>query len=203
MRIAVLGKGELAIKVAEYFFGNELYIVPVMPEPSWCPSLYTWGEENAILIKSGDYRDLPSNLDLVISVFYEKIIKQDFLDRQNKVINIHNSPLPKYRGVRPINWAFRNGEHQHGVTIHQVTAGIDDGNIYGQILYPIYPDIESVKDAYSRALQYAWSLFLDVIPRIDSITPYSQDHTQATYYSFNEINKLCYLPEHLENPNNT
>ena len=45
-------------------------------------------------------------------------LKQNFIDSCKNIINLHNSPLPKYRGVRPINWALKNGEHSHGVTIH-------------------------------------------------------------------------------------
>ena len=36
--------------------------------------------------------------------------------------------------------------------------------------------------------KYGWDLFKEVLPRIDSITPYEQKHEEATYYS-NETNK--------------
>src|SRR4051812_23931282 len=40
-------------------------------------------------------------------------------------INVHASLLPKYRGAAPINWAIANGEHETGVTIMRMEAGMD------------------------------------------------------------------------------
>ena len=56
--------------------------------------------------------------------------------------------------------------------------------------YPIYPDIESVKDVYDKSLDYGFSLFMDVMPKIDKIEPVEQNHIEATYYSNKDIVKL-------------
>ena len=193
-KVTLLGKGDLVISIAEWLCNNNYPIqrvVPVVPEPDWCPSLKSWGTNKDIeIVESGDYEDIKGDIDLCISVFYEKIIKQDFIDRCSQIINLHNSPLPKYRGVRPINWALKNNETSHGVTIHGITAGIDDGPIYGQITYPIYPEIEEVKDVYEKSKKYGYDLFKEVIPIIDIINPYKQDESKATYYSNREIKKL-------------
>ena len=106
------------------------------------------------------------------------------------IINLHNAPLPKYRGVRPINWALLNEEEEHGVTIHKIHEGIDDGDILGKVTYPIYPEIEEVEDVYKKALDYGWLLFKDVASKIDyaleNATPQSGEYT---YYS-NKDNDL-------------
>ena len=96
---------------------------------------------------------------------------------------MHNSPLPKYRGVSPINWALKNGETTHGVTIHEITPGIDDGPIIAQTTFPISPDIDEVIDVYNRCVEQGWQLFEQTIARLDQIPAVSQDETQATYYS--------------------
>jgi methionyl-tRNA formyltransferase len=44
-------------------------------------------------------------------------------------VNVHNSLLPSYRGVHPVQWALVNGEPKTGVTIHCIDAGIDTGAI--------------------------------------------------------------------------
>jgi len=186
-KVVVLGKGELAIKVCEWFLAsNEYvlsYVVPVKPEPTWTSSLSQWALEQKIpVIESGDYRELTFNPDLAMSVFYDKIIKKDFIERCGKILNLHNSPLPKYRGVSPINWALKNGESFHGVTIHEITPGIDDGPIVGQIKYNIYPEIDEVKDVYARALKYAYILFEQTAPLYDMIEATPQDESLATYY---------------------
>ena len=192
--ITLLGKGDLCVKVADWLVKNHYpltRVVPVIPEPTWCPSLSQWAlRKNIEIVKSGDYRDIEGKVGLAFSIFYEKIINQTFIDKCDTIINLHNSPLPKYRGVRPINWALKNEEKQHGVTIHEITQGIDDGPIYGQINYPIYSEIEEVEDVYEKSKKYGWDLFQEVYPRINSITPYQQSHEKATYYSNSTIKGL-------------
>jgi len=192
--VVVMGKGELAIKVANWFRQSKDYeleaIVPVIPEPSWAQSLLNWSQINGVSVtESGHYRDLPqlsqngASLDLVVSVFYDKIIKPWFIERCTKIINIHNGPLPKYRGVSPINWALKNEEHEHGITIHEITPGIDDGPVIAQLKYSIYPEIDEVIDVYRRSLEYGWILFEQTIPRLHKIAPREQEHGKASYYS--------------------
>ena len=108
-----------------------------------------------------------------------------------RILNLHNSPLPKYRGVSPINWALKNGERVHGVSIHEITPGIDDGPIYSQLLYSIYPEFDEVRDVYARALEYGWVLFTQTMPLMSRITPRPQDHAQASYYNLQQNAQLA------------
>lgn len=43
--------------------------------------------------------------------------------------NLHPGPLPRYAGLNAPSWAIYRGESTHGVTVHKMTAGIDDGPI--------------------------------------------------------------------------
>lgn len=192
--VIVLGKGDLAIRIADWFLHSDKYkliaIVPVMPEPAWTQSFAKWGRQQGIpVIESGHYKGLPDvstadwTVDLAISVFYDRIIKAWFIDKCKKLINLHNGPLPKYRGVSPINWALKNDETEHGVTIHEITPGIDDGPIIAQVKYSIYPEFDEVIDVYRRALEYGWVLFQQTIPLVDTVRPRPQDESAATYYS--------------------
>lgn len=199
-KAVVLGKGDLAIKISEWFLQSDEYelscIIPVIPEPLWTNSIVKWSEsKNVPIISSGDYGDLDISPDLAMSVFYDKIFKSDFINRCKNIINLHNAPLPKYRGVRPINWALKNNENHHGITIHKIHEGIDDGNILGRITYPIYPEIEEVIDVYKKALEYGFVLFKDVISKIDyclaNSTPQDLTGEMSTYYSNKENHLLC------------
>jgi methionyl-tRNA formyltransferase len=200
--VILLGKGTLAIRIAEWFLENPNYelrvVVPVIPEPAWTDSLSAWAERHDVpLVPSGHYKDVPDVLtaawqtDLALSVFYDKIIKEWFIAKCKTILNLHNSPLPKYRGVSPINWALKNGEQQHGVTIHEITPGIDDGPIYSQLLYSIYPAVDEVRDVYARALEYGWTLFTQTMPLLGKIKPAAQDHAQATYYNAKQNSLLA------------
>ena len=97
-------------------------------------------------------------------------------------MNLHNSPLPKYRGLAPINWALKNKEIEHGVTIHEVVDGIDSGPIVSQVKFSIFPNFDTVSDIYFRSLRYGWELFKRTMPVLDKIKPRKQNEKLATYY---------------------
>lgn len=200
-KVIVMGKGSLAIKICEWFLKNSKYdlaqIVPVVPEPRWTDSLSKWAKKNKIpIVLSGNYEDIKNvqeknwQVDLVFSVFYDKIIKGWFIKKCKTILNIHNGPLPKYRGVSPINWALKNKELKHGITIHEITTGIDDGAIISQLEYSIYPEFDEVIDVYNRALEYGWTLFLQTMPLLKNITPRPQVNLAASYYNSKQNNLL-------------
>ena len=193
-RVIVLGKGELAVRVADWFFEAPDYqlvtVVPVVPEPSWTASLADWSREHRVpFVESGDYRDLDGvddadwRIDLAFSVFYDQIIPHWFIAKCGRILNLHNSPLPRYRGVSPINWALKNGEQEHGVTIHEITPGVDSGPVVAQLKFSIYADVDEVEDVYVRALAYGWVLFQQTMPRLSVIQPRAQDEGLATMYT--------------------
>jgi methionyl-tRNA formyltransferase len=199
--VVLLGKGSLAIRIGQWFSETPDFrvsaVVPVIPEPTWTESFTDWAHARHIAtVESGDYRELLEGasaidrVDLAFSVFYDRIIRPDFIERCRRILNLHNSPLPRYRGISPINWALKNGECMHGVTIHEITPGIDDGPIVAESLYPIYPEIDEVRDVYQRALAFGWTLFEQVVPMLDRIEPTPQDEREATYYSAADSSKL-------------
>jgi len=194
-QVVLLGKGDLAIKVGEWFVASEDYnlvaVVPTIPEPSWTASLQTWARSRQIqTVGSGDYRYLPMLRDdpnwrpnLAFSVFYDRIIRRDFIQRCHRILNLHLAPLPRYRGVSPINWALKQREQLHGVTIHEIVERIDAGPIVSQVMFSIYPDVDEVVDVYRRCLSFGWNLFAETMPMLDRITPRAQDEGRALYYS--------------------
>lgn len=199
--VVLLGKGALGIRIADWFVQQPNYeltlVVPVIPEPTWTDSLCAWAKDHRIpVVPSGHFRDIPDvqapdwRTDLAFSVFYDKIIKEWFIKKCSRILNLHNGPLPKYRGVSPINWALKNDEALHGITIHEITPGIDDGPIYSQVLYSIYPEFDEVKDVYARSLDYGWTLFTQTMPLLDRITPAPQNDSQATYYNLQQNAEL-------------
>ena len=197
-RVVVLGKGVLARKVADWFLEHsDEYtfdcVIPVIPESWWQPSLREWAEEKKVAcIASGNFEEVgePHDIDLAVSVNYVRIIKPPFIARCKRIINIHNAPLPKYRGMAPINWALKNGESEHGVTIHEIDAGIDTGPIIGQVRFPINPEVDEVIDVYERCLNFGWKLFKETMPNFWSIVPQPQDESQAVYYNAKDSARL-------------
>ena len=68
--------------------------------------------------------------DVFVVAAYGRILPKVLLDIPSKgCINIHASLLPSYRGAAPIQWAILDGLKETGVTIMQMDAGIDTGDI--------------------------------------------------------------------------
>jgi methionyl-tRNA formyltransferase len=69
--------------------------------------------------------------EFILCAGYKSIIPIDVINRF-KIINIHYSLLPAYRGFHSTAWAILNGEHNLGLTIHLMNKHIDDGDIIHQ-----------------------------------------------------------------------
>ncbi|RKT20199.1 formyl transferase-like protein [Streptomyces sp. 1114.5] len=195
-RAAVLGKGALAAHACETIAalpGTVLdTVIPNAVEPDWDLRLSDHAAEHhpeARILRSGDWRDLePGRCDLVFSVLYDKIIGPELIDATSHIINCHPGRLPGYRGVRPVNWALRNREHLHGITIHVIDAGIDSGPILAEAVFSIWPDVDEVRDVWDRCMRHGRLLISDTLPRLDQIVPRPQEATGAvTHFSRDNV----------------
>ena len=71
------------------------------------------------------------NPDFIVSCAYGQIIPEDILTIPKYFsLNIHASLLPKYRGAAPIQRAIMAGESETGITIMEMAAGLDTGDIF-------------------------------------------------------------------------
>lgn len=125
------------------------------------------------------------NADMAILVAYGRIIPQRVIDLFPKgIINIHPSLLPKYRGPTPIESAILSGDTKTGVSIMQLTAGMDSGPVYGQVEVPLTGN-ETKFDAYEALSQAGSGLLFELLPSIinASLQPQPQDESKATYCS--------------------
>ena len=72
-------------------------------------------------------------IDFIVLAGYMRLIGNTILSTyENRIVNIHPSLLPKYRGLNAIQQAIDAGEEEIGVTIHYVDAGMDTGKIIAQ-----------------------------------------------------------------------
>ncbi len=193
MDILILGKGQLAIDVCRHLQiqGSNLIVIPVDPEPTWAPSLSEYCLREKIPTLTWEKFRLEENRYPVgVSVFFDKIFKPTDISKFKLLLNIHNAPLPKYRGVNPINWALKNGEQTHGVTIHRISETIDTGEIYGQKTFPINSETDEVEDVYKRCLKFGLELFIEVFDNLEHINPWPQNELEASYYSKHDFERL-------------
>ena len=86
-------------------------------------------------------------VDLVVLAGWMKVLSSDFIKSfDKKIINIHPSLLPKYKGLNAIERAFENKDNVTGCTVHYVTEELDGGEIIMQEEVSILDDdtIESL-----------------------------------------------------------
>ena len=104
-------------------------------------------------------------IDFVVLARYMQIISPALCERlAGRMINIHHSFLPGFKGAKPYHQAHRRGVKLIGATAHYVTAQLDDGPIIAQDVQPVSHrmtpedlaavgnDIERV--VLARAVQY-------------------------------------------------
>ncbi len=76
--------------------------------------------------------------DFIVLAGFMRILGPGIVDAfENRILNIHPSLLPAYKGLNTHQRALDNGEQKHGVSIHLVTAKLDDGPVILQASYPI------------------------------------------------------------------
>ncbi|MBV2189124.1 methionyl-tRNA formyltransferase [Providencia huaxiensis] len=80
------------------------------------------------------------NADLMIVVAYGLILPQAVLDIPRLgCLNVHGSLLPRWRGAAPIQRSIWAGDTETGVTIMQMDAGLDTGDMLYKAICPITP----------------------------------------------------------------
>ena len=105
--------------------------------------------------------------DLIVLARYMQVLSDDFCRRwSHRIINIHHSFLPAFKGARPYQRAFERGVKLIGATAHYVTADLDEGPIIAQSVEPVshHHTIEDLKrigkDVEKRVLSQAVYLHL-------------------------------------------
>jgi methionyl-tRNA formyltransferase len=126
--------------------------------------------------------DLPVHSSIIVMISYPHIVPEDYL-KVHIFLNVHNSLLPKYRGLHAFTWAIINGEDKLGYTLHLVGSGIDNGPIINQVEFEIdfSDDINSVFKR-AQSVLFKWldiqlhnldlSVINDAVPQDDDLATY-------------------------------
>lgn len=73
------------------------------------------------------------NIDYIVVVAYGQLIKEKLLEEyKNKIINLHPSSLPKYRGSSPVQFSLLNGDKKTHASAMLIEKGMDSGDILNQ-----------------------------------------------------------------------
>lgn len=120
--------------------------------------------------------------DIYVVAAFGQILSREILDiPMYGCINIHASLLPKYRGASPIQSAILNGDKVTGVTIQQMDAGCDTGNILMQRTVPIDDD-DTAGTMFDKLSMLGASMITAMVELIEKgqVRPVQQDNDKST-----------------------
>ncbi|MEQ9505446.1 MAG: LLM class flavin-dependent oxidoreductase [Hyphomonas sp.] len=131
LRAVFIGSGSLLIACADSWRQRGFSVEGVVSD---CPAVTAWCS------KSGIDRLAPrqdqaawlqhKTFEYLFSVVNHAITPAEVLALPLKrAINYHDSPLPRYAGFNATSWAIMDGQSQHAVTWHEMTADVDGGGI--------------------------------------------------------------------------
>jgi len=123
------------------------------------------------------------NADVMVVAAYGLLLPQAVLDIPRfGCLNIHASLLPRWRGAAPIQRAIAAGDTKSGITIMQMNAGLDTGDILQLTECPITDD-DTGGSLHDRLAEIGATAILQTLNDLanNNLTATPQDDTQACY----------------------
>ena len=202
-RIVVLGKNRLAVECLRTIQAAGDDVVLALADSSdsgedgWQPSFRRFASAARLAVRAPVDVNAPACVteiaelrpDFLLSFQASQLLKQPLLKTPAMAaINLHFGPLPRYRGVAPIAWALINGEGATGVTLHHMTAGVDDGPVIGSKAVPISSE-DTGRSVYDKCAEAGIDLFRESWPSIRRRVPAGipQPPGEALYYNRHSI----------------
>lgn len=99
-----------------------------------------YGKDRESFERAVDAELKAAGVELIALAGFMRVLTPWFVNEwAGRLINIHPALLPKYPGVDTHNRALAAGDTVHGCTVHQVTAGVDEGPIIGSAEVDVLP----------------------------------------------------------------
>lgn len=147
MKIAILisGRGSNMVALADNKQGFDICLVAADRPAAGLVLARNSGYQTALVDRSNypskqDHEAALANQiaqhdpDWIILAGYMSVLSASFIDRfDGRVINIHPSLLPDYKGLNTHARALADKRTEHGVSVHLVTAALDDGPLLAQV----------------------------------------------------------------------
>ncbi len=126
--------------------------------------------------------------DIMVVIAYGLILPRSILTSfPMGAVNVHASLLPRWRGASPIQSAILAGDSLTGITIIQMTTGLDSGPILYQTHCSIQPQ-DTSGDLHDRLAKEGAQALMTALQQLEthSLPATSQDEKQVTYASENQ-----------------
>ena len=105
-------------------------------------------------------------VDLVVMAGWMRVVSKKFCDAfAGRLINLHPSLLPKYKGLGAVEQALKSGDNETGCSVHWVTEHLDSGAVIKQQTVPILPGdtVETLQRAIQQAEHYLLPLVINAL----------------------------------------
>lgn len=123
--------------------------------------------------------------DIYVVAAFGQILSQEILDMpQYGCLNIHASLLPKYRGASPIQHVIIDGEQTTGVTIMQMDAGLDTGDMLYKKEIVITED-DTFETLHDKLMVLGGEAITEALPLLEAgkLSPEKQKDEESCYAS--------------------
>lgn len=119
----------------------------------------SFGGDRSAFEESMDIRLRAAGAEVVACAGFMRIMTADFVDRwRGRMLNIHPSLLPLFKGLDTHRQALEAGVAIHGCTVHEVVPALDSGPILGQAAVPVVPG-DTPADLAARVLTMEHRLY--------------------------------------------
>ena len=134
--------------------------------------LCEWAEREAI--PSLEYRNPDALLEFcrahqsdiaVVAGWYHMIPTRVRSEFTHGAVALHGSLLPKFRGGAPLNWALLSGSEETGISLFELSDGVDEGPLYGQRRIGI-SSTTTISDLIEATTALGLELLRDCLPGI-------------------------------------
>jgi phosphoribosylglycinamide formyltransferase-1 len=127
----------------------------VIPSKSYANPI-EWGEALINTVKK-------SGAELIVLAGFMKVVPENFIKAfENRIINIHPSLLPAFKGLEAQKQAYNYGVTLTGCTVHLVIPELDSGPVIAQAVVPVLPN-DTAETLANRILQYEHRIYPQVI----------------------------------------
>lgn len=202
MKIAFFGTSDRSIPILNALRDNNELVLCVTKEDSKVGrhhilkenGVKTWAKNNLVPYLCIEKLDIEGvskitgclkshAVDVGVVADFSLILKQKIIDTPPfKLINIHFSLLPKYRGTSPVQFAILNGDKKTGISFYLMDKNMDTGKILAQVEYRLTGS-ETSGELYKTLFDIAANKLPNVIEEYVSgkTTPLPQNDAEATY----------------------
>ncbi|HTY38569.1 MAG TPA: formyltransferase family protein [Bacteroidota bacterium] len=170
-RIVFLGEKPLGFECLKYLHGlPDAEIVGVCTRKSYDG---WWGQDGIVpycaqngipVLARRDILNL--EVDHLISVLYPFVIEPECIRHASSFsFNLHEAPLPRWRGCNAVSHAILAGDSFFGTTLHEMVPELDAGRIIAKVTFPI-ADGETAKELYERTAEHSLAMAKTWFPRL-------------------------------------